>query len=111
MLTIEADIYEYVRMSYVDKNILGPLVHMYCTLVKLLYTTHTLTCFRTCSFGDITSFTKCLHTAKVAFSWTLASPASCSGSRELHSNSNLSRCSLALSIVPDDTSLVRSRRT
>ena len=28
MLTIEADIYEYVRMSYVDKNILGPLVHM-----------------------------------------------------------------------------------
>ena len=29
MLTIEADIYEYVRMSYVDKNILGPLVHMY----------------------------------------------------------------------------------
>ena len=30
MLTIEADIYEYVRMSYVDKNILGPLVHMYC---------------------------------------------------------------------------------
>ena len=30
MLTIEADIYEYVRMSYVDKNILGPLVHMEC---------------------------------------------------------------------------------
>ena len=29
MLTIEADIYEYVRMSYVDKNILGPLVHMH----------------------------------------------------------------------------------
>ena len=29
MLTIEADIYEYVRMSYVDKNILGPLVHMW----------------------------------------------------------------------------------
>ena len=28
MLTIEADIYEYVRMSYIDKNILGPLVHM-----------------------------------------------------------------------------------
>ena len=28
MLTTEADIYEYVRMSYVDKNILGPLVHM-----------------------------------------------------------------------------------
>ena len=28
MLTIEADIYEYVRMSYVDKNILGPLVHI-----------------------------------------------------------------------------------
>ena len=26
---IEADIHEYVRMSYVDKNILGPLVHMY----------------------------------------------------------------------------------
>ena len=39
MLTIEADIYEYVRMSYVDKNILGPLVHMcllsfqFCALV------------------------------------------------------------------------------
>ena len=29
MLIIEADIYEYVRMSYVDKNILGPLVHMH----------------------------------------------------------------------------------
>ena len=28
MLTKEADIYEYVRMSYVDKNILGPLVHI-----------------------------------------------------------------------------------
>ena len=28
MLVIEADIHEYVRMSYVDKNILGPLVHM-----------------------------------------------------------------------------------
>ena len=28
MLTIEADIYEYVRMSYVDKSILGPLVHI-----------------------------------------------------------------------------------
>ena len=25
---IEADIHEYVGMSYVDKNILGPLVHM-----------------------------------------------------------------------------------
>ena len=35
MLTIEADIYEYVRMSYVDKNILGPLVHM-CVLVLLM---------------------------------------------------------------------------
>ena len=32
MLTIEADIYEYVRMSYVDKNILGPLVHMRCAI-------------------------------------------------------------------------------
>ena len=31
MLTIEADIYEYVGMSYVDKNILGPLVHMIMT--------------------------------------------------------------------------------
>ena len=32
MLVIEADIHEYVGMSYVDKNILGPLVHMdhYC---------------------------------------------------------------------------------
>ena len=30
MLVIEADIHEYVGMSYVDKNILGPLVHM-CT--------------------------------------------------------------------------------
>ena len=29
MLVIEADIHEYVRMSYVDKNILGPLVHMH----------------------------------------------------------------------------------
>ena len=29
MLVTEADIHEYVRMSYVDKNILGPLVHMY----------------------------------------------------------------------------------
>ena len=29
MLVIEADIHEYVRMSYVDKNILGPLVHIY----------------------------------------------------------------------------------
>ena len=29
MLVIEADIREYVGMSYVDKNILGPLVHMY----------------------------------------------------------------------------------
>ena len=28
MLVIEADIHEYVGMSYVDKNILGPLVHM-----------------------------------------------------------------------------------
>ena len=36
MLTIEADIYEYVRMSYVDKNILGPLVHIY----KLSHYTH-----------------------------------------------------------------------
>ena len=34
MLTIEADIYEYVRMSYVDKNILGPLVHMYIHIGK-----------------------------------------------------------------------------
>ena len=33
MLIIEADIYEYVRMSYVDKNILGPLVHMYTARV------------------------------------------------------------------------------
>ena len=31
MLVIEADIHEYVGMSYVDKNILGPLVHMYNT--------------------------------------------------------------------------------
>ena len=29
MLVIEADIHEYVGMSYVDKNILGPLVHIY----------------------------------------------------------------------------------
>ena len=29
MLVIEADIHEYVGMSYVDENILGPLVHMY----------------------------------------------------------------------------------
>ena len=29
MLVIEADIHEYVGMSYVDKNILGPLVHMH----------------------------------------------------------------------------------
>ena len=28
MLVTEADIHEYVGMSYVDKNILGPLVHM-----------------------------------------------------------------------------------
>ena len=28
MLVIEADIHAYVGMSYVDKNILGPLVHM-----------------------------------------------------------------------------------
>ena len=28
MLVIEADIHEYVGMSYVDKNILDPLVHM-----------------------------------------------------------------------------------
>ena len=28
MLVIEADIHEYVGMSYVDKNISGPLVHM-----------------------------------------------------------------------------------
>ena len=28
-LVIEADIHEYVRMSYVDKNILGPPVHMW----------------------------------------------------------------------------------
>ena len=33
MLTIEADIYEYVRMSYVDKNILGPLVHMHAIII------------------------------------------------------------------------------
>ena len=36
MLTIEADIYEYVRMSYVDKNILGPLVHMCCFIFRLV---------------------------------------------------------------------------
>ena len=39
MLTIEADIYEYVRMSYVDKNILGPLVHMHvcvCAIADLV---------------------------------------------------------------------------
>ena len=29
MLVIEADVHEYVGMSYVDKNILGPLVHMH----------------------------------------------------------------------------------
>ena len=29
MLVIEADIHEYVGMSYVDKNILDPLVHMH----------------------------------------------------------------------------------
>ena len=28
-ILIEADIHEYVRMSYVDKSILGPLVHMW----------------------------------------------------------------------------------
>ena len=28
MLVIKADIHEYVGMSYVDKNILGPLIHM-----------------------------------------------------------------------------------
>ena len=37
MLTIEADIYEYVRMSYVDKNILGPLVHMPSLFHNLLF--------------------------------------------------------------------------
>ena len=35
MLVIEADIHEYVRMSYVDKNILGPLVHKYIICVCL----------------------------------------------------------------------------
>ena len=38
MLVIEADIHEYVGMSYVDKNILGPLVHMcvcVCVHVRL----------------------------------------------------------------------------
>ena len=33
MLVIEADIHEYVEMSYVDKNILGPLVHMYNIII------------------------------------------------------------------------------
>ena len=41
MLVIEADIHEYVRMSYVDKNILGPLVHIHCTgmsgCIKILW--------------------------------------------------------------------------
>ena len=35
MLTIEANIYEYVRMSYVDKNILSPLVHMCCGFLSV----------------------------------------------------------------------------
>ena len=35
MLVIEADIHEYVGMSYVDKNILGPLVHMYADRIKV----------------------------------------------------------------------------
>ena len=33
MLVIEADIHEYVRMSYVDKNILGPLVHLHQSIM------------------------------------------------------------------------------
>ena len=40
MLVIEPDIfYEYVGMSYVDKNILGPLVHMYNGVFKHLMST------------------------------------------------------------------------
>ena len=35
MLVIEADIREYVRMSYVDKNILGPLVHVSLKFIGL----------------------------------------------------------------------------
>ena len=29
MLETEADIHECVKMGYIDKNILGPLLHMY----------------------------------------------------------------------------------
>ena len=45
MLTIEADIYEYVRMSYVDKNILGPLVHMAYSYHKILFSSSVDTTF------------------------------------------------------------------
>ena len=43
MLIIEADIHEYVGMSYVDKNILGPLVHMFKQLLFIFTVTHELT--------------------------------------------------------------------
>ena len=37
MLVIEADIHEYVGMSYVDKNILGPLVHMSIRIAFIVF--------------------------------------------------------------------------